>query len=743
MRSSSLVRASLVLAGLFAPATMRLSAQQGGQAVTGTVRDSLSHTAVGGVEVMAGGRSVTTSPSGEFRIEVAADTVSLFIRRIGYASRRLSAADVNGDILLVPSPVLMTGLTVTAAPPPHIGTGTALGMSTVGQEELAPRSETSLASGLGGIEGMSSQQPGTWGGKAFLRGLGGERVTVLLDGDRVNRACNFGMDGSLATIAPATVERIEVLSGPGSVLYGSGNVGGVINVVTRAGALDRPEGGEIRAGASSAVPGGSLGGSFFLRRSRYRLDLSADGASYGDYRSGAGDVPRSSYRDATFDGRLALLPAATHRVELHVQRYAGRDIGYPAMAGTEIPTEDRLLTALDYGWQVNRGVLDGLSAKVYRQGVDHDMTMSMTMTSGMGAPMTTLTEAKTTSVTYGARSEVRLTPVHGVRIDAGAEATQWNADGTRWITRGAGTPMPNTLTFQSWPGVKVLDAGAFAQGEYLVVPRLALSAGARLDRIVNRADGQATTRQWVPTGNAGIRFYPADGLVLRGSLGYGYRIPDPTELYGIAPRPDGFLYIGNPALETETSRNLEFAAGYAAGAVDVGATVYRNALSQLITPVLVTDSTIAGYTLRQYTNLTRARIDGITGRIAVDLPVRLQLRGVVSYTRGENRSTGAALATIPPVEGTAALRYSRGGLLQWVEVETHAALKQDRAATSAGEIATAGFTLLNARVMVAIARTDITVGVDNIFDKAYRQHLDPARLLRPGRNFYLRLRRVL
>ncbi len=741
MRSSSLVRASLVLAGLSAYATLTLSAQEGGQAISGTVRDSASHAAVGGVEISAGGRVVTTDPAGRFRIEVSADSVSLFLRRIGYAPRRLRAGEVQGDILLLPAPVLLTGITVTAASSPRIGTGTALGMTTVGQEDLAPRGETSLASALGGVEGVSSQQPGTWGGKAFLRGLGGERVTVLLDGDRVNRACNFGMDGSLATISPGTVERVEVLSGPGSVLYGSGNVGGVINVVTRAGSGDRPEGGEIRAGASSAVPGGSLGGSVFVRRDRFRLDLAADAAAYSDYRSGVGTVAGSSYRDATFDGRLALLPAASHRVELHVQRYLGRDIGYPAMAGTEIPSEDRLLTALDYGWQVSRGVLDGISAKVYRQGVDHDMNMSMTMTSGGGMPMTILTEAKTTSVTYGARSEVRLKLAPGARIDAGAEATQWNADGTRWITRGAGMPMPNTLTLQSWPDVKVLDAGAFAQGEYVVVPQVALSAGARLDHIANRADGKPTTHEWVPTGNAGIRVYPAAGFVVRGSLGYGYRIPDPTELYGIAPRPDGFLYLGNPALQTETSRNLEFAAGYTGGMLDVGATVYRNELSDLITPVQLTDSTIAGYAVRQYANLTRARIDGITGRLGLTLPARLQLRGVVSYARGENRATGAPLATIPPLEGTAALRYTRGGLLQWAEVEAHMATRQNRIATTAGEIVTPGFTLLNARLMVAVARTDVTFGIDNIFDKAYRQHLDPARLFRPGRNLYLRVRR--
>jgi outer membrane receptor protein involved in Fe transport len=736
-----LYRASLVLAALVASAT-GMSAQASGQVVTGVVRDSLSRVGMSGVEVIAAGRRVTTDAEGRFQIEVPGDTTTLLIRRIGFAPRRLRARALGDEVLLAPEPVLLTGITITAAPAQHIGSGSALGMTTVDEATLASRGETSLASALGVVEGISSQQPGAWGGKAFLRGLGGERVTVLLDGDRVNRACNFGMDGSLATISPATVERVEILSGPGSVLYGSGNVGGVINVVTRSAQEDRAVGAEFRAGASSAVPGASLGGSFFLRRDRVRLELSADGAAYDDYRTGRATVNGSSYRDATLDGRLAVRLPSTHRVELHVQRYFGREIGYPAMPGTEIPTEDRLLTALDYGWQVSRGMLDGVSAKVYRQGIDHYMTMSMTMDMG-GMPMTTRTVARTTSATYGARSELRLRPSSGSRIDAGVEATQWNADGTRWVTRGAGTPMPSTLMLQAWPDVRLIDAGAFAQGEAQVTSWAALSAGGRLDRIVNRADDRGTTTEWVPTGNVGVRLSAPSGVTVRGSLGYGYRVADPTELFGLVPRPDGFLYLGNPDLRTETSRNLELAAGLVRGRLDAGATVYRNELTDLITPVLLADSMISGYAVRQYTNLTRARIDGVTGRLGLELPARLQLRGVVSYAHGENRQTGGALAAIPPLEGRVALRLTPGATLQWAEFEVHGASRQSRAATTAGEIVTPGFAVLNARAMIMLARTDLTLGVDNVLDREYRQHLDPTRLFRPGRNFYVRLRRSI
>lgn len=742
MRWTTFRRAALALAGLWIAAGSSLAAQAEGRTVTGVIRDSLTGAPVAGAELTAGLTRVVTDATGRFRLVVGSDSTAIVIRRMGYAPRRLAAGRVGEVTLLAPEPVLLTTLTSTAAAPVTIASGTALGLTSVGEDALAPRGEVSLAGALA-VEGVSSQQPGTWGGKAFVRGLGGERVTVLLDGDRVNRACNFGMDGSLATIQPGTVERVEILAGPGSVLYGSGNLGGVINVVTRGSDEDRATGGELRAGASSAVPGGTLGGSWFWNHDALRVALAADGAAYGDYSTPDGTVARSSYRDATLDGRVAVLPSATHRVELHVQRYAGRDIGYPAMMGTSIPAEDRLLTALEFGYQGRRGIMDGASAKVYRQGLDHDMRMAMTMTGMNNMPMTTRTAARTHSVTYGGRGQLRLVPLSALRVDAGAELTEWNADGTRWITRGANTPAPTLLTFQSWPDVRVLDIGAFAQGELRVSSAVSVNGGARLDRIVNRADGGLTTHDWVPTGNVGLRLFPLEGVVVRTSLGYGYRVPDPTELYGIAPRPDGFLYIGRAGLGTETNRNLELAVGYAAGPLDAGVTVYRNELHDLITPVLLADSMISGYKVRQYTNLTRARIDGVTGRLGLALPGGFGLHGVASYTRGENRSTGAPLATIPPVEGTASLRYTRARLLQWAEVEVQGTARQDRPATTAGEVATPGFVVVNARVMFSLARTDLTLGVDNIGDRAYRRHLDPLLLRRPGRNLYLRVRRGL
>jgi hemoglobin/transferrin/lactoferrin receptor protein len=710
--------------------------------VTGVVRDSLTRSEVSGVEFLTRRSRAISDRSGRFSFDVDADTSLVEVRRDGYATLRLMAGQVPTDLWLARAPQLLTELTTSSAPAPaQVGRASALGSGSVGGQAVAARPPQSFADVLAGLEGVSAQYPGAWGGKAFVRGLGGERITVLLDGDRINRACNNGMDSGIATIDPSTVERVEVLTGPGSVLYGSGNIGGLINVVTR-----RPGpasvAGSFRVAASSAVPGATLGGELSVRRARFDALFSGDVAAYDDYRAPAGTIEGSSYRNGTFTGRLSYRPAPGHRLEFRAERYLGRDIGYPAMAGAEIPREDRLLTALDYGWQASLGWLEAVSAKVYRQALDHDMTVRMSMTMPNGSTMTTLTEALTNSVTYGARSQVRLSPTPMSRLDVGAEVTQWRADGTRWITRGPATPMASTLALRSWPDVVVTDAGVFGQGEWVLGAQVAVSAGVRLDGIRNRAVGTPTASQWVASGNVGLKVYPAEGLTLRASLGRGYRIADPTELHGLLIRPDGFIYTGNPDLSTETGRNLELGLSYATERIEFGATVFRNDLSNLISSRLLPDSTIAGYRVRQFANLTRARLQGVSGQAMVRLTERISLRTVASYTRGENRDDRSFLPLIPPLEGQVTLKLAPDRRVRWIELETRWAAPQDRAAINQGEVATAGFAVANARASFRLFGADVVPGIENLFDKSYRKHLDPVRLTLPGRNFYLKVERA-
>jgi hemoglobin/transferrin/lactoferrin receptor protein len=733
--------AVLLLSGGLRPAP--LLAAETPDAVEGRILDASTGEPLADVSILAANRAVTTERDGRFRLALAHDSTTVVVRRIGYRTLTLRASELrgSGDLRLARAPVVLQSMEVTGGPEPArcLCQGTQLAYASTPRAAIAAQAAPSLAEAIESAEGVSTSRPGSWGAKTYVRGLGGERVVVMLDGNRIERACNVGMDGGLATIHADNVERVELLSGPGSTLYGSGNVGGVINVVTRAPREEAALQGELRASGSSEVPGGRLGGTIWGRRDRFSFTASADGSSYGDQRTPAGVIGGSSYRDLTVDaaGSYALTPS--QRIDLRTQRYAGRDIGYPGSGDAFIPEEDRALYALDYGWQRSGRLLDGLNAKLFLQTVDHHMTMSMVKppaTPG-GMPMRSETDATSETETWGGRVQARFRAVRSMTLDAGLEATGWNAEGSRWVER---TKMGSTTTmlFRSWPGVRVTDLGAFAQGGLAATPWLDASAGARFDRVLRDADGFERTTESVVSGNVGLRARHESGLYARTGLGFGYRVPDPTELFGILLRPDGFVYLGNPDLATETSMNAEVSFGYTGARVQTSATLFRNRLDDYISTVVSGDS-LSGMPIRRYANVATARLQGVSGSVTAEASRWLRLRGSVTYTEGENRDTGDPLPMVAPLEGSAAARFSPAGSWTWIEPEVEAAAEQVDAAIAQGEVKTPGFVVWNVRAGTTVGRTSFTAGVENVFDDAYRRHLDPTRLWRPGRNFFAKV----
>jgi outer membrane receptor protein involved in Fe transport len=714
--------------------------------VEGRVEDVVTGRPLAAVMVRAPGVGVgvETGRDGRFVLGGLADTALVVIERLGYAPVRYAAARVPSVVGLEAAPVLLDALSASASPGSGLARGTALSVATVGGSAVHGTAATSVAEGLAGAEGVSVARMGAWGARPVLRGLSGERVAVLVDGNRVARACAFGMDQGLSTVDPASVERVEILTGPGSTLYGSGNIGGVINVVTRRPAVGvRPVSGEVRMKASSAVPGGTLGGTIWLATGAASVSGSLEATRHDDYRSPTGVVEGSGLRQTTGTVRAELAPKPDRRVSLQAQAYEGRDIGWPAMPGGVIPRQSRRSASLDYSRQLAGAVVDGVSGRVYVQRLDHEMRVPMTMGEGAMA-MTQTTTQISHAVTSGGRVQLRVLPLAlpGVHVDLGVEATHRAAEATRSTHREGGTMPPSTLTLHTWPAVRILDAGAFGQGEARVSERVTVVAGVRADHVSRRADGWEATSDGVLTGNVGGRLELGRGLTARTSVGAGYRTPDPTELFGLALRPDGFVYRGNPELGTERNRNLEVGLALETPGLAASVTGFRNEMRDLIAPVVVADETVEGRPVRSYANVAEARLAGASGTVRWSAAPWLDVGGTASYTRGENLESGLPLAAVPPLEGSVSLRVrpvqaAGGSGRSWVEAVVSAASRQDRIAEQAGEIESPGYQLLDVRSGFSVGRATFLAGVENVFDRAYRGHLDPRRLLRPGRGVYL------
>lgn len=725
----------VVLAAFAALAPASAWARQAPRTLQGRVVDGRTASPLAGVVVRARDRAVRTDADGRFALAGVPDTAVVHFDRVGYRAERLPATSVGATVPLEPEPVLLDAVVVTAPQRNDLAVGTNLTVTSVDAETMHAGAHTSVADALDAVEGVSTARVGSWGSRLYLRGLGDDRITVLVDGIKVNQACAFGMDQGVATIDPSTVERIEILTGPGSALFGSGNIGGVVNVVTKKQPTDRALTGELRLGATSGMPGGSVGATVGARRGDFDAILALDASNYGDYRTPRGTVEGSSLTQATGDLALGWSPSATHRLTLRAQVYEGRDIGWPSMAGASIPRESRRNVSLDWGAQLGAGILDAVSARAYVQRLDHDMRVEMAMAGAM--PMTMRTEQRSHSTTSGARVQLRLLPAADVHLDVGSEVTNWAGENSRW-TEQSGAMGSEHFEFRTWPGVDILDAGVFAQGELPVSERLVATLGGRVDHVVRQADGAPTTRDWIGSGNAGLRLELPHGFGARIGVGYGYRIPNPTELYGLALKPDGFVYRGNAELDTETSRNLEASLTLDRARVSASATVFRSDLSGLVTPVLAEDEDIVGKPVRSYANLADARMTGASGSVLWRPLDLLSLSGTISHTRGEDLATGRPLAAIPPLQGSLGARV-QDDAGRWIALETTVAARQERVAEHAGELPTAGYGVVDLSGGLRVRGFDATLGVDNLLDRAYRAHLDPARLLRPGRSFYIRL----
>jgi outer membrane receptor protein involved in Fe transport len=709
--------------------------------VTGRVTDAGTGRPVEAANVHAAGAQSITDDQGRFRLIGVPAGAEIHVERLGYRPVVTTVAGSTLDVALEPAPVSLEAMVVEALGGAMLAHNSSLAITEIDESTITATAGTTLAEALDSHEGVSMSRVGSWGSRPVLRGLSGERLAVLIDGNRVSRACTFGMDMGLATIDPATVERVEILTGPGSTAYGSGNIGGVINVVTRSVDADRPFSGEVRASGSTAVPGGGIGGSMNVAGRAYAVRASVDASSFGDYRTPSAEIASSGYRQLTGDVKLEVEPSAAHRFSLGTQYYGARDIGWPMQGGAEIPEESRASVSAEYAWQHGGTVLDGLSARAYFQKLDHHMVMSMTMPGMGGATMTSVTDGKSYSETSGGRLQLRLSPARAFDLDVGSEVTNVHAEGTRWTDRTMGMMAPTRETFHTWPGVNVLDIGAFAQGDVQVSSALTATGGIRLDHVDRSADQGDAKQEWVPTGNVGLRASLTRWLSARGTVGFGFRTPDPMELYGLALKPDGFVYRGRADLDTERSLGTEVTLTAAHGVFVASVTGFDNRVTDIVVPANVSDS-VSGRPVRAYQNLAEARIRGLSATVQSELPAAFQVEARATWTHGEDPKSDAPLPSIPPLEGGLALRRDFGGAVRWAEAEWQGAYRQRRVAASIGEVQTPGWGAVNLRAGAVLAGSDLTIGVENVFDHLYRGHLDPYTLFRPGRNFFVRVSRA-
>jgi len=449
------------------------------------------------------------------------------------------------------------------------------------------------------------------------------RVLVLVNGNRAGTT-------NLAKIPSGEIERIEIVKGPGSVLYGSQAMGGVINIITKQG----KEGFHGSVGAEGGSwgywkTGGDVSGK------KYGIDYFISGAASAsdDYQTPRGTYKNTSYQTEELSTRFGYSFLGDHRVSVGFQRWTGRDIGSPGATYAKDPDDysKKARNAFDFEYQNKTTTL-----KYY---INNNKDDSFT-TGGMGTPGVGNSDRFTSNNRSQGVSIQNVFPIGVHRIILGG---QWDRTAVDTSSSSGAPYYPNSL-YDNY--------AVFAEGRVsLLNEKLLLTAGVRYDYFDNNtlstpgltASPISKSMDHV-TARGGVVYKIIDSLSLKAAIGTAFRAPSPLELasdYTLY----GYRTLGNPNLGPEKSVTYEGGFEYGKNHLKGAFTFFHTSFSHKIASYY--DAALSATT---YQNLSGATIQGFEvnasydAGLATGLDVSIEPFANVTYKTkydGENKDGGS------------------------------------------------------------------------------------------------------
>ena len=611
---------------------------------------------------------------------------------------------------------------------------------------------------LRGKPGLAVQSDGAWGQNPVLRGLKKESVVVMVDGVRMNSAQPQGAIASFLDLG--LLERAEVVKGPGSVLYGSGAMGGVVHLITPDVGFSAEEqfGGRIGARFSSVDKG--VAGAALLTRSSENsaLVLGVAGRDVDDYRSPDGREDRTGYQSDTLlaKHRHKLNEDLTLRVNL--QRHEDEDVWYQGSARTgagipvplgtatiHSPEQRRELYELGVNARLGEGTL---SAEVYRQEIFRQIRAFSS------TKQRDYVRNDVTFVTDGAKAKYLFPVGQDHLLTFGAELWRMRGDPERYIDNNP-PAFDNNMRNDPFDKGEIESAGAFVQDEF-TLGDTRIVAGARFDRVTGDAQRKGMT-QTTGLDNADnnlswslAAIQPLDeSLSAYANLGRAYRAADMRERFEDSARGDGYFHVGNPQLDPEVSTSFELGLKqHGVGLQYQLAAFYTRIDDYIAGRVTGVVNPQNGLPFKLTENLDKVTIYGIEG--SASMPVGAFVADVgFTWLRGENHQDDEPLYQMPAPELTLGIgQPAERGF--WWRAQLRAVTEQDRIATrfsNGTEDATAGFVTADAEFgwqfgkVGAFESAGLAVQLTNLADKRYHEHqtegVSGNELAAPGRGIAL------
>lgn len=508
-------------------------------------------------------------------------------------------------------------------------------VTVISGDALRARPARDVLDALRDAPGLNIRAVGGLGRRVVsMRGMESRHTLVLVDGERIAATDQvFGLsDLQFGWVPMEAIERVEIVRGPLSSLYGSDALGGVINIITRDAGKQWNGGARFVAGNTTSDEGGDnrqasvhLAGPLGERVSLV-VDAAWQEQQPQPNPANALLDQREGQEQASLRARLQWRPADGHRLALTMMksdedRWYGTSTGRVPLYYRQSYDFDRSQVGLSYDAGIAGGTLH-LAAQVA------DIHQVQRNTNGV-AP----------SPEQGAR-ETAINGHYGIGLGERHTLTAGFEVREEWLEHPSFVRGHEALR----------QYAGFLQDEWTLADGFDLVAGARLDH--HELFGNEVSPRLYAV------WQPAAGWTLKGGYSRGFKAP---MLKQISPdyRFDGpHSFIGNPDVQPEKSGNFELSLGYSNEDYWLRATAYRNKVEGLIDSVCISLCAKPLGRLYRYENVSDARIRGMELEAGVALPGNLRLSGNYGYNDARDAAADRRLAERPLQSGNARLAWT-------------------------------------------------------------------------------------
>jgi iron complex outermembrane recepter protein len=647
-------------------------------------------------------RSVETDEKGAYefqnvlpgRYDVTAhlDLASDVVKAVQVTAGNVTTADFQIELSAVREQV-----TVTATGSEETTFNSIQSVTVIGSQELAKKNPVSLGEALDFELGVAKRSFGPGTARPVVRGFDGDRVLVLQDGQRIG-ALGFQSGDHSEPIDLLGLDRVEVVKGPATLLYGSSAIGGVVNAISAHESSHEGLRGYITGiGATNNYQGGGSAGIEY-GKGNWLVWGNGGGQRAGDYNTPLGRVTNSFTRDGNGSGGFGYFGKGWFSADVS---YDNRKYGIP-FDPTEAEPEVVFLTPRRTSVQAKGGYRDldsfvsGGQFSFQYNDYKHDEVASDT------GVINTAFRNKTYLYRglFDEQRNGRLSGSFGV----------WGMH-RDYESIGEEALAPPTTQ----------NAFALFTLQTLNFEHAALQFGGRFEHNGYDPTGLQQRSFNGFSGAAGFRLPFGGGMAFVANYTHSYRAPALEELYNNGPHPGNATFeIGNPALGRESSDGIDLGLRHSSERVRAEANFFYYNINSFIF-LAPTGDFDDGLPVANYT-AGDSRFVGTEGRLDVGLTRSVWLLSSIDYVNAELK-TGTPLPRIPPLRGRVGFEAFYKGFR--FNPEVIVAQEQNRLFTL--ETRTPGYKTVNLTASYTIARQHaaqtISFNAFNLNNELYFNHL--------------------